>query len=111
MRRKSNDWTAKAGSYGPLCLRMVRSLNVRPFSFVQVLRQRSDLPEKLGCTLVKEGPFKGMVEVDQFGFTGVDGLYVIGDASRGIPQVVTAVSDGALAAIAANTALLTEDAQ
>lgn len=76
------------------------------------LRQRSDLPKKLGCTLVaKEGLFKGMVEVDQFGFTGVDGLYVIGDASRGIPQVVTAVSDGALAAIAANTALLTEDAQ
>ncbi|MDB5347739.1 MAG: hypothetical protein JWP89_6116 [Schlesneria sp.] len=37
--------------------------------------------------------------------------YVIGDASRGMPQVTTAVSDGAMAAIMVSKVLFKEDAQ
>ncbi|MEO2091918.1 MAG: NAD(P)/FAD-dependent oxidoreductase [Gemmataceae bacterium] len=74
--------------------------------------QRSPLPKKLGCKLASiEGGFKDAVEADQFGATAVPGLYVVGDASRGMPQVATAVSDGSLAAIMANKAMIKEDAE
>jgi thioredoxin reductase len=74
--------------------------------------QRSPLPKKLGCKLSSmEGGFKDAVEADQFGATAVPGLYVVGDASRGMPQVTTAVSDGSLAAIMANKAMIKEDAE
>jgi thioredoxin reductase len=73
--------------------------------------QRSTLPQKLGCKLARvDGGFKDAVEVDQFGATAVPGLYVVGDASLGMPQVATAVSDGAMAAIMANKSILKEDA-
>ncbi len=73
--------------------------------------QRSPLSQKLGCKLSSmDGGFKDAVETDQFGATAVPGLYVVGDASRGMPQVATAVSDGALAAIMANKAMIKEDA-
>eukprot|EP00456_Euglypha_rotunda_P083851 TRINITY_DN835_c0_g1_i3.p1 TRINITY_DN835_c0_g1~~TRINITY_DN835_c0_g1_i3.p1 ORF type:complete len:343 (+),score=68.46 TRINITY_DN835_c0_g1_i3:2063-3091(+) len=74
--------------------------------------QRSPLPKKLGCKLASvEGGFRDTVEVDQFGATAVPGLYVVGDASRGMPQVATAVSDGSLAAIMANKTMIKEDAE
>ncbi|MES2790350.1 MAG: FAD-dependent oxidoreductase [Planctomycetota bacterium] len=73
--------------------------------------QRSPLPKKLGCKLVSvDGGFKDAVEADQFGTTAVPGLYVVGDASRGLPQVATAVSDGSMVAIMANKAMIKEDA-
>lgn len=73
--------------------------------------QRSPLPKKLGCKLASvAGGFKDAVEADPFGATVVPGLYVVGDASRGMPQVATAVSDGALAAVMANKAMIKEDA-
>ena len=58
-----------------------------------------------------EGGFKDAVDADLFGATVVPGLYVVGDASRGMPQVTTAVSDGSLAAIMANKAMIKEDAE
>lgn len=73
--------------------------------------QRSPLPRKLGCTLVTEaGPQFDTVDADPSGATGVPGLFVVGDASRGAPQLATAVSDGILVGIAANTEILKEDA-
>lgn len=74
-------------------------------------RQRSNLPEKLGCELVKEGPTAGMIKADPTGATGVEGLYVIGDASAGAPNVALAVADGSMAAGTANRAMLIEDAR
>lgn len=72
---------------------------------------KSHLPKKLGCKLRSiEGAFTEVVDVDQFGATSVPGVYVIGDASFGFPQVSTAVADGALAAIVINKAILKENA-
>jgi thioredoxin reductase len=74
--------------------------------------QRSPLPQKLGCKRASmDGGFRDAVETDQFGATSVPGLYVVGDASRGMPQVATAVSDGSLAAIMANKTMVKEDAE
>lgn len=71
--------------------------------------QRSPLPKKFGCKLASmDGGFRDTVETDQFGATTVPGLYVVGDASRGMPSVTTAVADGALAAIMANKAIIKE---
>ena len=41
--------------------------------------------------------------------TGVDGVYVAGDASRDVQLLVVAVAEGACAALAINKALLAED--
>jgi len=70
------------------------------------VRQRSNLPEKLGCTLHTEGMFAGLVKVDERGFSGVDGLWVVGDASQGFPQVIAAAYEGTLAAGMINGELL-----
>ena len=70
------------------------------------VRQRSPLPQMLGCTFVKDPPFKGLVQVDETGYTGVEGLYVVGDASRGFAQISTAVYEGATAASTINNSLL-----
>lgn len=75
------------------------------------LRQRSQLPARLGCEIVESGPAAGMVKTDPTGATNVEGLYVIGDASAGAPSVALAVADGSMAAGAANRAILTEDAR
>ena len=48
--------------------------------------QRSPLPKKLGCKLASaDGGFTDAVDADPFGATAVPGLYVVGDASRGVP--------------------------
>lgn len=76
------------------------------------MTQRSSLAKKLGCKLASvEGAFQDAVETDPFGATSVSGLYAVGDASLGVPQVATAVADGSLAAVAANKAMLKEDAE
>ena len=41
--------------------------------------------------------------------THISGLYVAGDASRDVLQVIVAAAEGAQAAIAINAALLDED--
>lgn len=76
------------------------------------LRQASDLPQRLGCTLVAEGPKAGMVQTDPFGATSVDGVHVVGDASdAGVPTVASAVAEGAVAAAFASRAIFAEDAR
>lgn len=70
------------------------------------LRQRSPLPEQLGCQLHEEGVFKGLVKVDEFGASGVPGLYVVGDAAQGFAQVSIAASEGSKTAAMLNNELL-----
>lgn len=85
----------------------------RDVLFVQTrLRQSSDLPERLGCELVADGPKAGMVRTDPFGATSVEGLYVVGDASEaGVPSVASAVAEGSVAAAFASKAIFAENAR
>lgn len=69
-------------------------------------RQRSPLAQKLGCTVHADGMFAGLVDVDERGFSGIPGLYVAGDASKGMPQVVAAAYEGTLVAAMINNELL-----
>ncbi len=76
------------------------------------LRQSSELPTRLGCELVADGPRAGMVQTDMFGATHVEGLYVVGDASdAGVPSVAWAVTQGSLAATMASKSIFAEDAR
>ena len=52
------------------------------------------------------GVYSDTAETDQFGATSVPGVYVVGDASVGAPQVATAVTDGAMAATMINKSLV-----
>ena len=70
------------------------------------IRQRSELPVKLGAELHTEGMFEGTVKVDPRGFAGVPGLWVVGDASQGFPQVISAANDGAIAGAMINAEML-----
>lgn len=69
-------------------------------------RQSTDLAARLGCDAY--GP-KGCTVDHLTQMTHVPGLYIAGDASRDVLQVVVAAAEGAEAAIAINTALLHED--
>lgn len=73
------------------------------------LRQRSPLAQKLGCTIHEEGRFAGMVRVDERGFSGVPGLWVIGDAAQGLQQVISAANDGTVAGAMLNAEMLLAD--
>lgn len=76
------------------------------------LRQGSDLARKLGCTFLDQGPMAAMVRAEPSGASGVDGLFVVGDASGvGVPTVASAVAEGATTAGVVNMAMLTEDAR
>lgn len=68
--------------------------------------QSTDLAERLGCD--SYDPKGCMLRNDQQ-MTSVPGLYVAGDASRDVLQVIVAAAEGAEAAIAINNALLRED--
>ncbi len=67
--------------------------------------QTSSFVEELGLGLDE----KQCVRVGIDGVTDVPGVYVAGDVSTGARQVVIAAAEGAAAAIAINTALLTHD--
>lgn len=68
--------------------------------------QSTDIAARLGCEAYSE---KGCnVDNDQQ-MTSLPGLYVAGDASRDVLQVIVAAAEGAQAAIGINTALLRED--
>lgn len=69
-------------------------------------RQATDLAARLGCDMYDPKGCK--VDNDQQ-MTHVPGLYLAGDASRDVLQVVVAAAEGAEAAIGINTALLRED--
>lgn len=66
----------------------------------------TDFAQRLGCDLHEP---TGCVVDRRTQMTAVPGLYVAGDASRDVLQVVVAAAEGAAAAIAINTALLDED--
>ena len=68
--------------------------------------QSTDLAKSLGCDTYD---VKGCTVDRRTQMTHVPGLYVAGDASREVLQVVVAAAEGAEAAIAINTALLHED--
>jgi thioredoxin reductase len=68
--------------------------------------QSTDLAMRLGCDMYDAKGCK--VDNDQQ-MTHVPGLYIAGDASRDVLQVVVAAAEGAEAAIGINTALLRED--
>ena len=65
----------------------------------------TDLAVGLGCDLYD--PKGGKVDDDQM--TPLPGLYVAGDASRDVMQVIVGAAEGAQAAIGINTALFRED--
>lgn len=68
-------------------------------------KQRSDLAARLGCKVSnKEG-----VRAGELCETEIPGLYIAGDATRDVQQVIVAAAEGATAAFAINTALRDED--
>ncbi len=78
----------------------------RALFFSSAQRQRSDLAARLGCRLTRSGD----VATDgRCRAAGVPGLYVAGDASRGVHLAIVAAGEGAEAAFAINTELLKED--
>ncbi len=70
--------------------------------------QKSPLAEQLGCEFCESD---GCVQCDESAATGIEGLYVAGNASRGVQMVIAAAAQGALAAVAINNALAEEDAE
>jgi thioredoxin reductase len=63
--------------------------------------QQCQLAERLGCEFTR----KGTVRTDNLGKTCVDGVYVVGDASRDVQFVIVAAAEGAKAGVAINKAL------
>jgi len=81
------------------------SLVVRAMFFSTAQKLASDLAEKLGCKITKQG----CVDTGEYESTNVPGLYVAGDASRLVQFVIVAASEGAQAAVAINKELMKED--
>jgi thioredoxin reductase len=67
--------------------------------------QQATLARDLGCELTR----KGTVRTDRFGQTCVEGVFVVGDASRDVQFVVVAAAEGAKAAVAINQQFQEED--
>ena len=63
--------------------------------------QQCELARRLGC----EFTTKGTVRTDHLGKTCVDGIYVVGDASRDVQFVIVAAAEGAKAGVAINKVL------
>lgn len=68
--------------------------------------QSNDLAARLGCDM---NDSKGCNVDNEQQMTHITGLYVAGDASRDVLQVIVAAAEGAKAAIGINNALLSED--
>jgi thioredoxin reductase len=81
-------------------------LKCRAMIFNQGHIQHSDLAARLGVTI---DPHGDEVISDRHQSTNVPGLYVAGDAAFHTHFVIIAASEGAIAALAINTALLRED--
>ena len=67
--------------------------------------QQATLARDLGCEISR----KGTVRTDRFGQTCVEGVFVVGDASRDVQFVVVAAAEGAKAAVAINQQFQAED--
>lgn len=90
--------------------RTIRFVNGKIFEFGAMFftlgqRQRSHLPQKLGC----ECSDKGAVRTTNYQVSSVPNLYVAGDASEDLQLVIVAAAEGAKAAFAINKALIAED--
>lgn len=73
--------------------------------------QPSPLAVKLGCEVETTGHIAGTVKTDLHGVTSIAGLYIAGDAaSSGAMSVASAASEGMMAAVTANMAMLKADA-
>jgi thioredoxin reductase len=68
-------------------------------------RQRSKLPELLGCEFNDEG----LVQRDSKQKTCVDGLFVAGDAAFDVQFAIVAAAEGAVAATAINRMLIEQE--
>jgi thioredoxin reductase len=79
----------------------------RALFFTTGQTQQSALAIALGC----EFNAKGTVRTGKYESTHLSGLYVAGDASRAVQWVIVAAAEGAEAAFAINTDLLTDDLQ
>jgi thioredoxin reductase len=79
----------------------------RALFFTTGQTQQSALAISLGC----EFNDKGTVRTGKYESTHLSGLYVAGDASRAVQWVIVAAAEGAEAAFAINTDLLTDDLQ
>lgn len=77
------------------------SVECEALFFTAPQRQQCDLARALGCEFTR----KGTVKTDHLGQTCVQGLYVVGDASRDVQFVIVAAAEGAKAAVAINHAL------
>lgn len=82
------------------------------FSGLAPMRQRSELPRRLGCHILDDDS----VEVDQLGQTSVPGVFAAGDMARRadsgrMSAVITAAASGTIAGAAAARDLVTEDAE
>ena len=77
----------------------------RAMFFTTGQTQRSNLLVGLGCEFNE----KGTVRTGKYETTHLPGLFVAGDASRAVQWVVVAAAEGAEAAFAINSDLLTED--
>jgi len=84
-----------------------RALECHALFFNTGQAQRSDLPRRLGCTFKEDGG----VETNDRLCSGVDGLYVAGDADREVEFIVVAAAQGATAAVAINRELQRLDAE
>jgi thioredoxin reductase len=90
--------------------RTIRFMNGKIFEFDAMFftlgqRQRSHIPEKLGCEFSE----KGAVRTNNYQVTCVPNLYVAGDASEDLQLVIVAAAEGAKAAFAINKRLIQED--
>lgn len=70
--------------------------------------QRSPLAEMLGCEFC---PDDGCVQCSEDASTCVRGVYIAGNASRGLQLVIAAAAEGMQAGFAINNALLAADAE
>lgn len=70
--------------------------------------QRSPLAEKLGCEFCQED---GCIQCAEDASTCVPGVFVAGNASRGLQLVIAAAAEGMQAGFAINCALLEADAK
>jgi thioredoxin reductase len=77
----------------------------RALFFTTGQSQRSHLTMALGCQFNE----KGTVRTGPYETTTTPGLFVAGDASRAVQWAIVAAAEGAEAAFAINTDLLTED--
>jgi thioredoxin reductase len=70
-------------------------------------RQRSPLAERMGCEILADNS----IQCCENGSTCIPGLFVVGNASRGVQLVIEAAAEGTRAAVAINNALLEADAE